>query len=272
MKEIELTNVRRYEKGSAFSFRDDALAVEEPLEIRVEGQSIAVVMRTPGHDRELAAGFLFTESVIRTAADVFDITTCVPAGAAGKSNVVDVALANPSGFDHRRLTRHVFTSSSCGICSKSSIDAVLTRCRPLEDDFTVAAQVLLSLPARLAAEQLAFKRSGGLHACGLFYADGVLLATREDVGRHNALDKLLGHSVLQGKTPLAKHVVLFSGRASFEMMQKAHAGGIAVIAAIGAPSSLAVQFARESGQTLAGFVRTDSMNVYAGAERISGTI
>jgi len=242
----------------------DDLAVEEPLEIRVEGHSIAVVMRTPGHDRELAAGFLLTEAIIRTASDVFDITTCVPAGAAAKGNVVDVALTNPGSFDAARLTRHVFTSSSCGVCSKSSIEAVLRRCRPLTDPFPVMGDLLLGLPGRLVSEQKGFSRTGGLHACGLFDCSGNLVAAREDVGRHNALDKLIGHALLEKRTPLMKHIVLLSGRASFEMMQKAHAGGISVVAAIGAPSSLAVEFARESGQTLAGFLRNGSMNIYAG--------
>ncbi len=272
MHEIQLTKVLRYQKGSASSLQEDAVAVEEPREIRVEGHCIAVVMRTPGHDRELAAGFLLSEAVIQAASDVFDITTCVSAGSAGKGNVVDVALRNPGTFDHRNLSRHVFTSSSCGICSKTSIDAVLGKCRPLVDEFTVAPNVLLSLPARLGSGQPGFKSSGGLHACGLFDTAGNLIAVREDVGRHNALDKLIGHTLIQKKTPLTAHVVMLSGRASFEMMQKAYAGGISVIAAIGAPSSLAVEFARESGQTLAGFVRADSMNIYAGGQRIPTAI
>ncbi len=248
--------------------RDDVLAAEEPLEIRVEGRPLAVVMRTPGHDRELAAGFLLTEGVIKSAKDLFDITMCVAPGPAGKGNAVDVALAHPGTFDFEKLTRHVFTSSSCGICSKASIDAVLKRRKPLTDDFTVRASLLLGLPKRLAKRQETFQATGGLHACALFDSKGKLLEVREDVGRHNALDKLLGWALLEKRTPLHGHIVLLSGRASFEMMQKAHAGGIAVVAAISAPSSLAVEFARESGQTLAGFVRGRSMNLYAGAERI----
>ncbi len=259
----------RYEKGEPVGETGDVVATEEPLEIRVEGRPLAVVMRTPGHDRELAAGFLLTEGVIKSARDLFDITLCVAPGAAGKGNAVDVALANPGAFDVEKLTRHVFTSSSCGICSKASIDLVLKRRKPLSDEVRVPASVLLALPQRLARQQETFKTTGGLHACALFDAEGRLLAAREDVGRHNALDKLLGWALLEKRTPLHRHMVLLSGRASFEMMQKAHAGGIQIVAAISAPSSLAVEFARESGQTLAGFVRGRSMNLYAGTERIT---
>jgi FdhD protein len=248
---------------------EDVVATEEPLEIRVEGRSIAVVMRTPGHDRELAAGFLLTEGVIKSAKDLFDITMCVEPGAAGEGNAVDIALTHPGSFDFERLTRHVFTSSSCGICSKASIEAVLKRRKPLHDEMRVPAKMLLALPQRLARKQDTFKATGGLHACALFDSAGELLLVREDVGRHNALDKLLGWALLEKRTPLHGHIVLLSGRASFEMMQKAHAGGIPVVAAISAPSSLAVEFARESGQTLAGFVRGRSMNLYAGADRIT---
>ena len=269
MSETAPIRLIRRTSGKSPEERDDILAMEEPLEIRVEGRPIAVVMRTPGHDRELAAGFLLTEGVIKSAKDLFDITMCVAPGAAGKGNAVDVALAHPGTFDFEKLTRHVFTSSSCGICSKASIDAVLKRRKPLTADITIPAAVILGLPKRLAKRQDTFKATGGLHACALFDSKGKLLEVREDVGRHNALDKLLGWALLGKRTPLHGHIALLSGRASFEMMQKAHAGGIAVVAAISAPSSLAVEFARESGQTLAGFVRGRSMNLYAGAERIT---
>ena len=263
-------NLTRYEEGEARPFQDE-LAAEEPLEIRVEGQSIAVVMRTPGHDRELAAGFLLTEGIIKSAKDVFDITTCVAAGTAGKGNVVDVGLTAPGAFDVAKFSRHVLTSASCGVCSKTSIDAVLKRRKPLPlDGLRVAPELLLALPRRLARHQETFKRTGGLHACALFDRAGKLVAMREDVGRHNALDKLIGWAVLEKRTPLTEHLVLLSGRASFEMMQKSYAAGVRVVAAISAPSSLAVEFARESGQTLVGFIRGRSMNVYAGAERVAG--
>jgi FdhD protein len=261
--------IQCWHNGRPVGALEDVVAAEEPLEIRVEGHPLAVVMRTPGHDRELAAGFLLTEGVIKSAKDLFDITMCVEPGAAGKGNAVDIALAHPGSFDFEKLTRHVFTSSSCGICSKASIDAVLKRRRPLHDEVRIPAAVLLALPQRLARKQDTFKQTGGLHGCALFDAEGKLLVVREDVGRHNALDKLLGWALLEKRTPLHGHVVLLSGRASFEMMQKAHAGGIPVVAAISAPSSLAVEFAHGSGQTLAGFVRGRSMNLYAGAERIT---
>jgi len=263
--------LRRYSDREIAEVTDE-VATEEPLEIRVEGHSVAVVMRTPGHDRELAAGFLMTEGIIKSARDVFDITTCVPSGAAGKGNVVDVALARPESFDFANLTRHVFTSSSCGICSKASIDLVLKQRERLVDDLRVSAEVILSLPDRLAQQQETFKRTGGLHACALFNAEGDLLETREDVGRHNALDKLAGWALLAKRTPLHAHLVLLSGRASFEMMQKSHAAGIPVVASISAPSSLAVQFAQESGQTLVGFLRGRTMNVYAGGERLRESV
>ncbi len=267
MTEPHLINLTRYDSGALTPFCDE-LAPEEPLEIRVEGQSVAVVMRTPGHDRELAAGFLLTEGIIKTAKDLFDLTTCV-SGAAGKGNSVDAGLANPGSFDLTKLSRHVFTSASCGVCSKTSVDAVLRRHKPLHDHVRVTPEILLSLPRRLSRKQETFRRTGGLHACALFDLKGKLLAVREDVGRHNAMDKLIGWALLEKKLPLDAHVVLLSGRASFEMMQKSYAAGIPIVAAISAPSSLAVDFARESGQTLAGFIRGKSMNLYAGAARIA---
>lgn len=247
---------------------DDFVAIEEPLEIRVEGQSMAVVMRTPGEDRELAAGFLLTEGIIRSAKDLFDITTCVVTQKSAEGNAVDAALVNPNGFDVTKLSRHVFTSSSCGVCGKVSIETVMKRRKPLHDPTKFSTKVILSLPRRLSREQTTFKATGGLHACALFDAGGTFLSLREDVGRHNALDKLVGGAMLAKQTPLAGHIVLLSGRASFEMLQKAHAAGIPAVVAIGAPSSLAVDFARASGQVLCGFVRGRSMNIYAGAERV----
>lgn len=260
--------IQRWENGRPVGDREDVTATEEPLEIRVEGRTLAVVMRTPGHDRELAAGFLLSEGVIKSAKDLFDITTCVTPGVAGKGNTVDVALANPGAFNLEDLSRHVFTSSSCGVCSQASIDSVFKKRKPLHDESQIAGQVLFALPQRLARQQETFRKTGGLHACALFDRSGKLLAAREDVGRHNALDKLMGWALLEKLTPLAGHIVLLSGRASFEMMQKSHAGGVPIVAAISAPSSLAVEFARASGQTLAGFLRGRTMNLYAGAHRI----
>lgn len=268
-------------RGSAGSQEFDLLAAEEPLEIRVEGRSIAVVMRTPGDDRELVAGFLVTEGLVRDAQELADIQYGIhcletPQTDAGRDaqpdllqgNAVDVKLRHPEKLNLARLTRHVFTSSSCGICSKASIEAVRQQFPPIEDAFQIEPQLLLGLPAALASAQETFKRTGGLHACALFDLRGRLLVLREDVGRHNALDKVVGWALLENRLPLRRHILLLSGRISFEMMQKALAAGIPIIAAISAPSSLAVEFARESGQTLAGFLRGEKMNVYSGAGRL----
>jgi FdhD protein len=243
---------------------DDLLAAEEPLEIRVSGQSVAVVMRTPGHDRELAAGFLVTEGILRRREDVLDMVYCRADGGEPEENILDVLLAPGAAVDLAKLTRHVFTSSSCGICSKASIEAVRAQLPPLAAPLTVARTVLTGLPDKLRAAQAAFAQTGGLHASALFDAAGRLLVLREDVGRHNALDKVVGHAFMAEGLPLADRVLLVSGRVSFEIMQKALAGGIPVVAAISAPTSAAVEFARASGQTLVGFLRGDRMNVYAG--------
>jgi FdhD protein len=257
--------VLRYTAGFGVTNRDDHIAAEEPLEIRVEGHSVAVVMRTPGHDRELAAGFLVTENLIHARDDIFDITQC---GSSCADQVVNVTLRNPAAFDPSKLTRHVFSSSSCGVCSKATIDAVRQQFAPIDSDARVTPNVILQLPARLRERQATFEQTGGLHACALFDLDGEPIAVREDVGRHNALDKLIGHALLDGSLPLRDRVLFLSGRVSFEMMQKALAAGIPIVAAISAPTTLAVDFARESNQTLIGFVRGATMNVYAGAERV----
>lgn len=264
--------------GAIESQNTDYIAAEEPLEIRVEDHSIAVVMRTPGEDCELAAGFLLTEGMIRGAGDVKEIrhrphcraTEMSPQGGPVRSegNVIEVRLKDPASLDLQKLSRHVFTSSSCGICSKASIEAVRRQFPPLEGSCEVDSRVLLELPGALAAAQETFKRTGGLHACALFDLTGRLLVLREDVGRHNALDKVLGRALLDDRLPLSEHILLLSGRTSFEMMQKSLAGGVPVVAAISAPSSLAVEFARDSGQTLVGFLRGERMNIYAGADRI----
>jgi FdhD protein len=188
---------------------------------------------------------------------------------ASEGNLINVRLRNPESLDLKRLTRHVFSSSSCGVCSKASIDAVRQQFPPIGDDFDLDSRVLLGLPVALASAQETFKRTGGLHACALFDQTGHLVVLREDVGRHNALDKVVGWAFLRDRLPLRRHLLLLSGRASFEMMQKALAAGIPVVAAISAPSSLAVEFARESGQTLVGFLRGDRMNIYAGDRRLA---
>ncbi len=258
-------SVLRYVVGEALASRPDEIAAEEPLEIRIEGHSVAVVMRTPGHDRELAAGFLVTENLVRGAGDIFDITQC---GSTMDDSVINVTLRNPQAFDPGKLTRHVFSSSSCGVCSKATIDAVRQSFAAITNGLALCAETLLQMPDLLRPQQETFERTGGLHACALFDLDGKLQAVREDVGRHNALDKLIGHALLTQQLPLRSHVLLLSGRVSFEMMQKALAAGIPIVAAISAPTTLAVEFARESNQTLVGFLRGDTMNIYAGAERV----
>ena len=262
-------HVVRYRRGAPQPEQPDEVAAEEPLEIRVEGEAVAVVMRTPVHDRELAAGFAMTEGIVRQPADIFEITTCL-ASPESAGNAVDLILADPARFDAAKLSRHVFSSSSCGICGKATIAAAMQQFPPIERAGSVRADLLLALPEKLRAAQETFQRTGGLHACALFSLDGDLLLLREDVGRHNALDKLIGHELLARRFPLGKCVLLLSGRVSFEMTQKALAAGIGVIAAISAPTSLAVEFARANNQTLIGFLRGETMNVYAGAERVPG--
>lgn len=262
--------VQRRRAGAVAEERDE-LAVEEPLEIRVEGRPVAVTMRTPGHDEELAAGFLLTEGVVAHRRDITAVTrAAAKQGGGDEPNIVDVKLARPDAVDFARLTRHVFTASSCGLCGKATIAAVQAKHAAIGPDEgpRVSAAVLAKLPAVLVAAQETFRRTGGLHAAALFSARGQLLISREDVGRHNAVDKALGHALLSGRIDPAQAVLLVSGRVAFEIVQKALAARIACIAAISAPTSLAVDFARSSGQTLVGFLRDGRMNVYAGADRI----
>ncbi len=244
----------------------DVLAREEPLEIRVRGQPIAITMRTPGHDSELAAGFLRAEGVISNRADVVEIAHCRTTDE--PHNTLNVFLASGVKLDLERLTRHVFASSSCGLCGKASIEAVHQHFAPVADVPAISPKILASLPARMRRVQKTFARTGGLHAAAIFDVRGKLLICREDIGRHNAVDKVIGWGFLQSRLPFSDHVLLVSGRASFEIMQKALAAGIPVVAAVSAPSSLAVEFARESGQTLVGFLRGKTMNFYSAFDRI----
>jgi FdhD protein len=253
--------------------RPDTLVAEEPLEIRVGGRPLAVTMRTPGHDIDLAHGFLLTEGVIAAAEDVRAARFCEGAtGPDGENtyNVLDVSLAEGVPAADPGVERNFYTTSSCGVCGKASIDAIRTRTRyPVASDpLTVAPSLLAGLPDALRSAQAVFDRTGGLHAAGLFGGSGELLCLREDVGRHNAVDKVAGWALRAGLVPLTGHVLLVSGRASFELTQKALMSGIPLLAAVSAPSTLAVDLAAESGMTLVGFLRGPSMNVYAGAERV----
>jgi FdhD protein len=242
----------------------DFLAVEEPLEIRVRGQGIAVTMRTPGHDEELAAGFLLTEGILKRRSDLVEVAHCRSDPAAALSgNILNVFLAPDLALDLERLTRHVFSASSCGLCGKASIETVHQQFAPLKALLELPLETLLSLPTKLRAAQKTFESTGGLHAAGLFNARGELIVAREDIGRHNAVDKVIGNAFLNEMLPLSEHILLVSGRASFEIMQKALAAGLRCVAAVSAPSSLAVEFARESRQSLYGFVREKTANRYA---------
>ncbi|MFI8288584.1 formate dehydrogenase accessory sulfurtransferase FdhD [Streptomyces sp. ms191] len=261
-------------RGGAVNERPDTLVAEEPLEIRLNGRPLAITMRTPGDDFALAAGFLVSEGVLGAAADVRNIVYCAGAKDDGTNtyNVVDVQLAPGVPVPDITLERNVYTTSSCGLCGKASLDAVRTTTRfPIADapPVRLAPELLSLLPERLRAAQRVFDRTGGLHAAALFSEDGELLDVREDVGRHNAVDKLVGRALREDLLPLDRAVLLVSGRASFELAQKAVMAGIPVLAAVSAPSSLAVDLAAETGLTLVGFLRGADMNVYAGEHRIA---
>ena len=255
---------------------EDSLATEEPLEIRLvyghggqrNTKNISVTMRTPGHDRELATGFLFTEEVISGREQIKGFPE---AKGAFNENIVVVELNEDVVFDVGKLERHFYTSSSCGVCGKASIEAVRTVAEGEDypfDGITLPFRSFYQLPELLNSQQEVFRSTGGLHASALFDLDNNLLALREDVGRHNALDKLIGAALLEGKVPLDKHILLLSGRASFELIQKAAAAGIKIVAAVGAPSSLAVQLANEFNITLIGFLRNERYNIYSGMHRV----
>lgn len=263
---------------------NDSLAVEEPLEIRLgvfedEKQvhkSVSITMRTPGNDDELAVGFLFTEGILKNREDVVSVVNC------GKSlknkdlpsNTVRVNLQKDAAIDFDKLSRNFYTTSSCGVCGKSSLDFLAINAAPFTNlkSPQTTAEIIHQLPQKQRESQDIFEETGGLHAAALFDAQGNLLVLREDVGRHNAVDKLIGRCFLDGKIPLEDSILMLSGRASFELVQKALAARIPIIAAVGAPSSLAVEAAREFGITLCGFVRDNKFNVYSGAERIKTSL
>lgn len=259
-------------RGPHSSTRPDTVVVEEPLEVRVGGKALAVTMRTPGHDVELAHGFLATEGVIGTKDDVLSARYCDGVDDEGLNtyNVLDIALAQHVPAPDPSVERNFYTTSSCGVCGKASLDAVRlkTRHSPAADAATVTTEVLTTLPDTLREHQKIFSSTGGLHAAALFDCAGNLLAAREDVGRHNAVDKVVGWALLEDRLPLTGTVLMVSGRASFELAQKAVMAGIPILAAVSAPSSLAVDLADESGLTVIGFLRGDGMNVYTRADRV----
>jgi FdhD protein len=268
--------VKKYERNQ-INESPDLVAVEEPLEIRVgygpehkrKEIQLAVTMRTPGHDLELVTGFLFTEGIIQGVKDVLSIRHCVQVKEEEAGNVVRAELSPTLEIDEKQWSRHFYVSSSCGVCGKSSMEAVKTiACPILNSNLQVAAEIIHQLPVKLREMQTVFEHTGGLHAAALFSPEGNLLLMREDVGRHNAMDKLVGAALTAGSLPLENYLVLLSGRTSFELVQKALMAGIPLLAAVGAPSSLAVDLAKEFDLTLLGFVRDHRFNIYTGADRI----
>jgi FdhD protein len=248
---------------------DDQLAAEEPMEIRIGGTPLTVMMRTPGHERELALGFLFGEGIIRDAAEVTRMQIVPNGEHPHLENVIDVDLAPGAPGVDRRWQRNFLAASSCGLCGVSSIEAIHESAPPLPDDgLAIDREVIYGLDARLRSEQAIFARTGGLHAAGLFTAAGEPVAVREDIGRHNAVDKVIGHAVERKLLPLDHHILMVSGRTSFEIVQKALQARIPVLVAVSAPSSLARDLAQASNQTLIGFLRGRSLNVYSGRQRI----
>jgi len=268
-RSLQLTQVMEWSDGRMLP-RGDSLAAEEPLEIRLgrggNSSPLTVTMRTPGHDEELAAGFLWTEGIVDDPAQIEGLTAYVTS-AAGKQNGIEAALRDCE-FDPAQLQRNFFAASSCGICGKASIDAIRQRgLRAPNPDFRFDPEILCTLPEKLRAAQPVFSRTGGVHAAALFDSAGNLLVLREDIGRHNAVDKVVGWALLRGLLPLSESIMLVSGRGGFEIVQKALSAGLPVLASVSAPSSLAVQLARELGLTLIGFLRGRRFVVYAGTER-----
>jgi FdhD protein len=269
------TRVRVVEDGK-MRIRPDTLATEEPMEIRLLAggatQTVAVTMRTPGADFELAAGFLYGEGIVKSTDDIARISYCVDSDldAAQQYNIVNVELRGGTEYDLRPLERHFYTTSACGVCGKASLEQLELRgCPVVGPGPEISAETIYSLPGKLREAQGLFDATGGLHAAALFDEEGNLIALREDVGRHNATDKLVGWALLEGKLPLSGHIVMVSGRSSFEILQKCLTAGVPFVCAISAPSSLAVDVAREFGMTLVGFLRGERFNVYAGQERVA---
>jgi FdhD protein len=265
---IQADQIIRRQPNGTLEYQRDDLTVEEPLEIQIGRKTVATTMRTPGNDQELAAGFLFSEGIVRSRDEIAKLSR--PDGARNRSNIIIVTLAQGARVKLRAPQRLGTISSSCGICGKESIADIRQHFSPIKPakDVRIALDKLLSLPALLREGQGDFARTGGIHAAGIFDLEGRPRTVREDIGRHNAVDKVIGRAFLDAEVPLTHRVLLVSGRASFEIMQKALSGGIPIVASVSAPSTLAVEFARECNQTLIGFLRPPSFNVYAHTERI----
>ncbi len=265
---VRRDRIRRFGDGAP-EVREDHVSIEEPLEIRVGATTLAVTMRTPGHDFELAAGWLLTEGIVRRSEEIVRIEHCREVRSPEEEgNVVLVRTTEPAGAHVDRARRLLVTSSSCGLCGKGSIESIRGQFPRVTAPTRVEASVLRGLPRTLRESQADFSQTGGLHAAGVFTLSGALEASREDIGRHNAVDKVIGFLFRQGRLPLSESILLVSGRASFEIVQKALAAGIPIVAAVSAPSSLAIDLARESGIALAGFLRDGGFNLYSGEERL----
>jgi len=278
-KKVKIATVTSTGDGKRVSeSRQDVVAVEEPMEIRVvsgpaesrKGKSLSITMRTPGSDPELAVGFLFAEGIIQSNSQIENIEHCGPTADGQQApNTVRVELVPGVDFDARRYQRHFYATSSCGVCGKASLEALeYQNLQPVESELRVKQQTVLKLPERLRQQQASFATTGGIHAAGLFDADGKLLSIREDVGRHNAMDKLIGERFLEDSLPLSSSVVVVSGRASFELLQKSLAAGIPIFVAVGAPSSLAIELAEKYSITLVGFASQNRFNIYNRSDRL----
>ncbi len=269
-RSIDLTQVSEWQEGNLRRFQD-YLVAEEPLEIRVAGAPLSVTMRTPGHDLELAAGFLFTEGLIQKREQIASLSEGTADKPEAVGNLVQVELAGAE-FERERMQRNFFAASSCGICGKASIDAIRVRgIAPPNPEFRFDPDLLCTLPDKLRAAQTIFGRTGGLHAAGLFSAEGELIVVREDVGRHNAVDKIVGWALLEGRLPLSQGALMVSGRGGFEIIQKALVAGLPLVASVSAPSGLAVRLARELGLTLVGFLRGRRFLIYSGEQRLAAS-
>ena len=260
--------IRRFEDNQLAGTETDFVAIEEPLEIRIRGNAIAITMRTPGHDIELAAGFISTEGIIKERSEILEIAHCEDDKANDDRNIINVFLHPAVKIDLEKFKRHFFTNSSCGICGKATIESVQSLFPPIISNTSITTHLLNSFPDKLRKAQKTFHETGGLHAAALFTTDGSMMGIREDVGRHNAVDKIIGHCFLR-ETDLSTLILMVSGRVSFEIMQKALAHKIPIVAAISAPTSLAVEFATENNQALVGFMRNNKMNIYAGHEYVN---